>query len=193
METQIIKWKNMWQEQKSNTLESNELIERLNQMERNSKEQRTKLVIVSIILITACSIGISELLANKYYLVSFVMLLIGVSIKLIPLYKNKYEIISNESDFNNRDFIKNLSKKMDYSIKHLLIYMSVIIIALNIALLGLNKNGTIFNFEINNENRIFFHLATVILFVVAYIINKRNLDVNKRKTLSLISDLENKN
>ncbi|WP_299099658.1 hypothetical protein [uncultured Winogradskyella sp.] len=193
METQIIKWKNMWQEQKSNTLESNELIERLNQMERNSKEQRTKLVIVSIILITACSIGISELLANKYYLVSFVMLLIGVSIKLIPLYKNKYEIISNESDFNNHDFIKNLSKKMDYSIKHLLIYMSVIIIALNIALLGLNKNGTIFNFEINNENRIFFHLATVILFVVAYIINKRNLDVNKRKTLSLISDLENKN
>lgn len=193
METQIIKWKNMWQEQKSNTLESNELIERLNQMERNAKNQRTKLVIVSIILITACSIGISELLANTYYLVSFVMLLIGVSIKLIPLYKNKYEIISNESNFNNRDFIKNLTKKMDYSIKHLLIYMSVIIIALNIALLGLNENGTIFNFEINNENRIFFHLATVILFVTAYINNKRNLDVNRRKTFNLISDLENKN
>ncbi len=193
METQIIKWKNMWQEQKSNTLESNELIERLNQMERNAKNQRTKLVIVSIILITACSIGISELLANTYYLVSFAMLLIGVSLKLIPLYKNKYEIISNESDFNNRDFIKNLTKKMDYSTKHLLIYMSVIIIAINIALLGLNENGTIFNFEINNENRIFFHLATVILFVIAYINNKRNLDVNRRKTFNLISDLENKN
>ncbi|WP_299124534.1 hypothetical protein [uncultured Winogradskyella sp.] len=193
METQIIKWKNMWQEQKSNTLESNELIERLNQMERDAQNQRTKLIVVSIILITACSIGASELLANKYYLISFIMLLTGVFIKLLPLYKSKYEVIYNESDFNNRDFIQNLTKKMDYSIKHLLIYMSVIITALNIALLGLNKNGTIFNFEINDENRMFFHLATVILFVVAYIFNKKNLDVNRRKTLSLISDLENKN
>ncbi|WP_400078985.1 hypothetical protein [Winogradskyella sp. R77965] len=191
MEEQILKWKSMWQEQKSNSLEYNELIERLNQMERNAKAERNKLLIITAVLVIACLIRLSEFLTNKYYWISFLMILIGVSIKLVPLYKAKYGIISDKSDFNNREFIKKLTQKMNYNIRHLLIYMTIILVALNIALLGLYEKATIFNFEFNNENRIFFHLATIILFVIAYISNKKNSDKNKRKVLNLISDLEN--
>lgn len=193
MEEQIINWKNMWKEQKSYAPNSNELIGRLNQIERNAKNQRIKLLIVSTVLIVACSVGLSELLANKYYLISFILLLTGIIIKLTPLYKTKYGIIKKESDLNNHNFIKKLTAKTDFKTKHLLIYMSIIVLALNIALLGLSENGTIFNFEINNENKVFFHLGTIVLFIFAYISNKRNLDNSKKETLKLISDLENNN
>lgn len=193
MEEQILKWKNMWKEQKSNTLNSNELIERLNQIERKSKFQRVKLVILLTVLIVLSIVLVSELLSNKFYIISYILLLIAVFIKLIPLYRTKYRVVTDKSYFDNHDFIKKLTKKMAFKVKHLLIYMFITILALNFALLGLYENGTIFNFHINNENRIFFHLATIVLFIIAYISNKGNMDRNKKETLNLIADLENNN
>jgi len=193
MEEQIIKWKDMWKEQKSNSLKTNELIVRLNQIERKAKLQRTKLYVILLALTIASVVVGSELVASTYYLLSYALLLLGIFVKFIPLYKTKYGIITNESDFNNHDFIKKLTKKMEFKTKHLVLYMFIVILALNIALLGLYEKGTIFNFPINDENKIFFHLATIILFIVAYILNKRNMDANKKETLNLITDLENNN
>lgn len=191
MEDQILKWKDMWQEQKSSSLNVNELIGRLNQMERNAKLQRMKLIIGLVILTLASIIFISELLTSKYFLITYILAFTAIFIKLVPLYKTKYGTMTDESDFNNHYFIKKLTQKMNFKTKHLLLYMSIIIVALNFALLGSYEKGTLFNYEINDENRIFFHLATIVLFAVAYILNKRNMDKNKRKTLKLIADLEN--
>ena len=190
MEEQILKWKNMWQEQQSSSLNAHELIERLNKMERKAKLQRTKLNIALVILVLVSLIFISELLANKYLLISYVLIFTGACVKLIPLYKTKYSSITDESDFNNRYFIKKLNEKTGFKTKHLLIYMTILIAAINFALLGLYEKGAIFNFVINDENRLFFHLATIILFAVAYVVNKKRMDKNKRNTLKLISDLE---
>ncbi len=99
-------------------------------------------------------------------------------------------MISGHSDLNNHDFVKKLIQKANYNIKHLLSWLSLAIVALNIALLGLYEKGTIFNFEINDDNRIFFHLATIALFLIGYFHNKRNLDKTKKRILNLIHDLE---
>lgn len=193
MEEQILKWKDMWKEQKSNLLDINELIVRLNQIEKRAKLQRIKLCAMLLILIVACTVLGAELLANTFYMLSFALLVLGIFVKLIPLYTTNYRTITDESNFNNHDFIKKLTKKMEFKTKHLLIYMFIIILALNIALLGIYEKGTIFNITMNDENRIFFHLATIILFIIAYISNKKNMDANKKETLKLIADLENNN
>ncbi len=190
MEEQILKWKDMWQEQKSNSLNVNELIIRLNKMERKEKLLRTILIVALLIIALASVVFIAEISANKFYIISYVLAFTGASMKLVLLYRTKFNTITDESDFNNHYFIKKLNKKTSFKTKHLLIYMTIMIVALNFALLGLYENGTIFNFAINDENRLFFHLATIVLFAVAYIINKRRMDKNKRNTLKLISDLE---
>lgn len=190
MDTQIVEWQTMWQEQKLNTLESNELIKRLNSIERKAKIKRVVILILATILIITSVIRLSEILSNGYYLVSYIMIFAAIAMKLIPLYKAKYGMITDLSDLSNRNFIEKLNQKANYSIKHLLIWMSIIIIALNITLLGLYKKGTIFNYEITDENRIFFHLATIVLFLLAYFHNKRNLDKTKRKVVKLLSDIQ---
>lgn len=190
MDEQILKWKDMWQEQKSSSLNVNELIGRLNQIERNARLQRTKLIIGLVILTLASIIFISELLTNTYFWITYILVITAVLIKLVPLYKTKYATMTDESGFNNHYFIKKLTQKMDFKMKHLLLYMSILLVGLNFALLGAYEKGTLFNYEINDENRIFFHLTTIVLFTVAYIVNKKNMDKNKRNTLKLIADLE---
>ena len=191
MEEQVLKWKGLWQEQKSNSLNVNELIVRLNQMERNAKLMRTFLIIALVILTLASLVFIAELLANKFYIISYALGFTGAFIKLLFLYKTKYDTLKDESDLNNHYFIKKLNKKTSFKTKHLLIYMTVMIASINFALLGLYEKGTVFNYVINDENRLFFHLATIILFAVAYVTNKMRIDKNKRNTIKLISDLEN--
>lgn len=190
MDTQIIEWKTMWQAQKSDTPESGELIRQLNTIETNAKIRRASLLMLATILIVTSAIKLSELLSNKYFLVSYLMILGAISMKLVPLYKTKYGMISGHSDLNNHDFIKKLIQKANYNIKHLLSWLSLAIVALNIALLGLYEKGTLFNIEMNDGNRIFFHLATIALFLIGYFHNKRNLDKTKKRILNLIHDLE---
>ena len=193
MEEQIIKWKNMWKEQKSNSLNANELIKRLNKIERKAKFQRAKLLILLVVLTIASIISLSELLSNKFFIITYALIFTAILIKFIPLYSTKYSIITDQSDLNNHDFIKILLKKMTFRTKHLVLYMFILILAINCALLGAYEKGTIFNIIIDDENRIFFHLATVVLFVIAYLTNKKSLHKNKEETLKLISDLENNN
>ncbi len=190
MEEQIDKWKNMWQKQKSNSLDIKELIQRLNQIGKKEKLERIKLSIVLLFLVVACFIRSSGLLTNTFFLISYILILIAIFIRLIPLYKSRYGTITKESDLNNHDFIKLLTKKVAFKTKHLLLFLSILILSLNITLLGLYEKGTVLNLEINNENRIFFHLATIVLFIFAYLFNKRKLDNSKKETLKLISDLE---
>jgi hypothetical protein len=193
MEEQIIKWKNMWKEQKSNSLNANELIKRLNKIERKAKFQRSKLLVLLVILTIASIIFLSELLFNKFFIITYALTFTAILIKLIPLYRTKYRLITDQSDLNNHDFIKILLKKMTFKTKHLLIYMFVVILALNFILLGAYEKGIIFNIIIDDGNRIFFHLATIVLFVIAYLSNKKSMNKNKEETLKLISDLENNN
>jgi hypothetical protein len=193
MEEQINKWKKMWKQQKSNSLDITGLIQRLNKIEKKVKLERIKLSIILLFLVVACFVKLSELLANKFYVISYILILIAIFIRLIPLYKSRYGTITKESDLNNHDFIKLLTEKIAFKTKHLLIFLSILILSLNITLLGLYEKGTVFNLEINNENRIFFHLTTIVLFIVAYLFKKRKLDNSKKETLKLISDLENNN
>ncbi|RSC92937.1 hypothetical protein [Tenacibaculum singaporense] len=193
MEEQINKWKNVWQKQKTSSLSINELIKRLNQIEKKARFERIKLSIVLLFLVTAFFVRPSELLKNKFYVISYLLILLAIFIKLIPLYKSKYRIITKESEFNNYDFIKLLRKKITFKTKHLFIFLFILMLSLNITLLGLYEKGTIFNFELNNKNRIFFHLTTIVLFILVAFIKKKKLDKSKEEALKLISDLENNN
>ncbi|WP_431166343.1 hypothetical protein [Tenacibaculum halocynthiae] len=193
MEEQINKWKNMWQKQKSNSFDINGLIKRLNKIEKKAKFERIKLSIVLLFLVVAFFVRPSELLENKFPLISYILILLAIFIKLIPLYKSKFRIITKESEFNNYDFIKLLRKKIAFKTKHLLIFLFILMLSLNITLLGLYEKGTIFNFKINNEYRILFHLTTIVVFIFVFLVKNKKLDNSKKEILKLISDLENNN
>ena len=190
MDSHIIEWQAMWKEQKSDTIESSKLIKRLNKIEQRAKFKRIILLLLFSTLFLTSLVKLPELLSNTYYAIAYLMIFSAVLIKLIPLYKTKYKILSDESDLSNHSFIKKLKQKNNYTVKHLLTWMSILIVALNIILLGLYEKGTIFDYEINDENRIFFHLATIILFLIGFLHNKRDIDKTKRKITSLINDLE---
>ena len=193
MEEEIKKWKDMWKEETPNTVNSLEIIKQLNTIEKKAKFQRIKLLIALIVLVISSFVFTKSLISCSFSIPAYVLLVIGILIKLIPLYRTKYGIIKDQSDLNNEAFLKKLRDKMAFKTKHLIIYMLVLMMALNFALLCLYEQGTIFNFPITDDNRIYFHLSTIILFSVAYISNKKHMDANKRRTSNLIKDLENNN
>lgn len=191
MEELILKWKEIWQEQKSNSINKHELIMRLNKRERKAKLLRSFLIIMLVYLTLASIVFFEEFSANKFYIIAYVLTFTGVFIRLSFLYKTKYSTITDASELNNHYFIKKLHKELIFKTKHLLIVKTILMASINFILLGAYEKGTIFNFVINDENRLFFHLATIVLFAVVYFRNKWRMDKNKRNALNLISDLEN--
>jgi hypothetical protein len=192
MDEQTKKLKNMWQKQKSNPLNSQELTKRLNQMERKEKFRRIGLLIVLIPLIIASIILVSDILANIYFIIAYILLFSAIIIKLVLLYRSKYSIITDELDFNNYNFIEKLNKKLAFSSSHILIYMSLAILAINCVLLGTYEvNGTLFEIKITAQNRIPFHLSTIVLFVIGYLRHKKCIAHTKKEASNLLSDLGN--
>ncbi|MFK8038338.1 MAG: hypothetical protein AB8B74_08620 [Crocinitomicaceae bacterium] len=190
---EIKKWKDMYQKQEVNTKNVDTLVERLNRIEVNVKRRRRLLIIVSGILIISAIIRLSEF-ENKFFIIAFVLIGIAIAMKLSLLYRGKYDVVNNESEFNNQSFIKDhiskLKEKITFEKKHLLIFLIVLIVGLNCILIGMYDKGTIFNFEFNENNRIYIHLSTLVIFLAGYYVNSKKIDRYKKNILELIRDLE---
>lgn len=190
---ELNKWKDMYQKSVSNTLNVDELIERLNAVEKDIRKKRILLIVCFLVLIVTSLLRLSEF-ENIYYVFSYVLIAIGISMKLFVLYKGKYNLISDKTKFNNQNFIKNhvskLKEKINFEKKYLMVFLILLIGGLNLALIGMYDKGTIFNFEFNESNRIFIHLSTILLFFVGFYLNSNKIDRYKNDVLELITELE---
>ena len=190
---ELNKWKDMYQKSVSNTLNVDELIERLNAVEKDIRKKRILLIVCFLVLIVTSLLRLSEF-ENIYYVFSYVLIVIGMSMKLFVLYKGKYNLISDKTKFNNQSFIKNhiskLKEKINFEKKYLMVFLILMIAGVNFALIGMYDKGTIFNFEFNQINRVFIHLSTILLFFVGFYLNSNKIDRYKNDVLELITELE---
>ncbi|MCF2876567.1 MULTISPECIES: hypothetical protein [unclassified Tenacibaculum] len=190
---ELNKWKDMYQKSASNTLNVDELIERLNAVEKDIRKKRILLIVCFLVLIITSLLRLSEF-ENIYYVFSYVLIVIGMSMKLFVLYKGKYNLISDKTKFNNQSFIKNhiskLKEKINFEKKYLMVFLILMIAGVNFALIGMYDKGTIFNFEFNQINRVFIHLSTILLFFVGFYLNSNKIDRYKNDVLELITELE---
>ena len=186
--------KEMYQKSASDTPNLDNLIPRLNRLEENTRKRRLLLLIGALVLAVTAVFRASEF-ENKYYIYAYVLIGIAVFMKLFLLYKGSYKTIDAETEYNNQDFVKNhiskLNEKMAIEKKHLIVFLVLTIAGLNCALLGLYDKGTIFNFDFNEENRMYIHLSTLVLFLVGLYINSKKMDNYKNTISELIYDLEN--
>lgn len=191
---ELKEWKDMYQKTTSDTLQIDKLIERLNTAKKEARRKRILLVIATLVLAVTVFFRISEF-KNQYYIYSYLLIGTAIAMKLFILYKGKYNLTANETQFNNQNFIKNhinqLKEKIIFDKKHLVIFLVLLITGLNCALIGLYDKGTIFNFEFTKSNRIYIHLATIVLFFVGFYINSKKIDNYKNDIRELLEELEN--
>ncbi|MFK8162045.1 MAG: hypothetical protein AB8H12_06225 [Lewinella sp.] len=190
MDTNFNEWQTIWQAQKSQPMQLNELINQLNAVEKRARAQRLMLFLLSGALAVTAILGLAEFVGQKYYQVAYLLILSAIGIKLYFNYSSRYSYIENEAELNNQVFLKGLKKKMTFSSYHVLLFLFLTILGLNFALLGMYEKGTIFNFEFNSENRILIHLFTFVLLFFGCITNLKRLKRNKRKLANLANQLE---
>ncbi|KAB1154161.1 hypothetical protein F7018_14375 [Tenacibaculum aiptasiae] len=190
---ELNKWKDMYQKSESDTLSIDQLIERLNVIEKGVRKKRILLIMCFLVLIVTSLLRLPEF-ENIYYVLSYVLITIGISMKLFVLYRGKYSLISDKTKFNNQNFIKNhvgkLKEKINFEKRYLMVFLILMIGGVNFALIGMYDKGTIFNFEFNQSNRLFIHLSTILLFFVGFYLNSKKINRYKKDVLELITELE---
>jgi|GEM_PF-5382207 len=191
MEDNLITWQSIWQKQKAKPMQLNKIISRLNNLEQKAKVQRTTLLALFSILIIAAALRPFELLDQKFNLLAYILILTGVIVKLVPNLKGKYNLIVNEVELDNQKYVKSLEESLKFDAKRLLIFLALVILGLNSALIGLYEKGTIFNFEFTTANRTIFHLSTIILFIIGFIVNNKRMTKRQRGIAALIAELNN--
>lgn len=191
MEDNLIKWQSIWKQQKSKPMQLNNIISRLNTIEKKAKRQRITLIFIFAVLVITLILRPVELFGEKFYLIAYILILLAIGVKFFPNLKGKYNLITNEAELNNRKFIKKLQEKMTFNTNYLLIFLLLATLGLNSALLGLYEKGTIFNFDFNSQNRVFIHLSTILIFIVGYIVHKKRVNQSQNEISDLIRELEN--
>lgn len=195
---EIKEWQTMWQNQESKPMNVDQLIERLNNIETNLNVRRYCLIGAAVVLTFIALFYISKF-DNIYFTFGYTLLGISVAIKLVVLYKGKYSLIQHKIDLNNPNFIQNqivkLKEKILIKKQHLIAFLLLTIIGLNLVLIGMHQtNGAVFDFEMFKEkDRIMIHSSTIILLIMAYIINSKKIDEYKKNVLELIKEIEDNN
>jgi membrane protein implicated in regulation of membrane protease activity len=192
MDKDITKWQNLWKVEKSTPLDLSKLIKNLNKIEKKGKIERIIMlmtILITLIILTT----LLPLLSNTNYLLSIVLISIGMIIILIQSYRSKSNFIINDAELNNQTYIKNLIQKLKQRMlttsRYMWFYAFFLISGLNIGYINILQN-----FDITLIVRIIIHivLTGVMFYLMYYFIEKRKKE-NNREILPLIDFLENLN
>jgi membrane protein implicated in regulation of membrane protease activity len=192
MDKDITNWQNLWKVEKSTPLDLSKLIKNLNKIEKKGKIERIIMlmtILITLIILTT----LLPLLSNTNYLLSIVLISIGMIIILIQSYRSKSNFIINDAELNNQTYIKNLIQKLKQRMlttsRYMWFYAFFLISGLNIGYINILQN-----FDITLIVRIIIHivLTGVMFYLMYYFIEKRKKE-NNREILPLIDFLENLN
>ncbi len=164
-------WKKLWQQERANSLSSEELIKKLNLIEKKSRFGRRAMFVSfgSGILLLLFLLPVLE---NIYYSVSLLCFLAGMSLLLVQSYKNKFDFLDEET-LNNKEFTQKLLQKLDGKLrmlsKTMAIYTLLLLLGINIAYLKSLEELSLFP-------RIFLHSGVsvaILLFMLFTLKRKR--------------------
>lgn len=190
MEQDISNLQNLWKEEKSTSFDLNKLITQLNKIEKRGKLERIVLLIsvpVTIIIL-ATLLPISS---NQNYLISILLMSLGMLMILIQSFRSKNNLIKNEYELNNQNYLETLivklKERMLTTSRYMWVYALLLITGLNIGYIDILEK---FNLPLSAKIITHFMLSGVMLYLFYYGISKRKKK-NNDEILPLINLLEN--
>lgn len=192
MEQKIADWQNLWKEKKSTSLDFDELIDRINSVEKKGRLDRIVLIIAVPITITLLVI-ILPVFSNVYYFSSVTLIGLGMLMILIQTFRSKINLIGSHTELNNKRYLENLISKLKERIliasKYMWVYTFLLIVGINIGYTSILKA-----FDLSIFARIITHItiSVVMLYLMYYGIEKRKKK-DKKGLTPLIELLENLN
>lgn len=190
MEQEISNWQNLWKEKKSSSLDINLLIKQLNNIEKKEKLERIVLLITVPITLIILATNLS-IFSNTYYLISIILIGLGMLMILLQTYRSKNNLIENNSELNNRKYIETLIFKLKERIlttsRYMWIYAFLLISGLNIGYIDILEK---FNLPLSARIITHFVLTGIMCYLFYYGISKRKKK-HKKEILPLIKLLEN--
>ena len=179
MEDNINEWTDLWSSQKADNTDIDVLTKQLTKLDKITTFQKLFFLLVSIFSIYSMVTHLSDSIFN---LTAISLIILGFIIILIPLFRNK----PNFKTDNTNEFIENqimyLEQKMLLPKVYALIFIILFVLALNIAFFGA------FN-EFESSTRILVHFSTFILFIVLFIARNKGVKNYEQKILPLIKNL----
>lgn len=186
MEEDISNWKNLWEEEKSNSFDVKSLIHQLTELERKEKKERVFVMIAFpvTLLILGLLLPIFE---SGYFIIAISCIGIAMLILLLQIYKSKLKN-SNEASFDNQAYIKksvkSLKGKMRTTSRYMWLYTFLLLLGLNVGYMEVLKN-------VNSPIRIAIHAGlSLAILVFMYFGIQRRVKKNKRDILPLIQKLK---
>jgi len=190
MDQDITKLQNLWKEEKSTSFDLNKLIKQLNNVEQKGKIERIALLIsVPITIIVLATV--LPVFSNTYYLISIILIGLGMFMILLQSYRSKNSLIKNQYELDNKNYIETLifklKERMLTTSKYMWIYAFLLIAGLNIGYIDILGK---LNLPLSGRIITHFVISGVMFYLFYYGISKRKKK-NKDKILPLIKLLEN--
>jgi len=190
MEQDISNLQKLWKEEKATPFDLNKLINQVNSIEKKGKLERIVLLIAVPITIVIL-VTMLPLLSNGYYLVSIILMSLGMLMILLQSFRSKNSLIKNEHELNNQNYIETLITKLKERMlttsKYMWIYAFLLITGLNIGYIDILEK---FNLPFSAKIITHLVLAGIMLYFFYYGISKRKKK-NNTEILPLINLLEN--
>lgn len=190
MEQDISNLQNLWKEEKSSYFDLNKLITQLNKIEKKGKLERIVLLIsvpITIVILAT----LLPLFSNQNYLISILLMSLGMLMILIQTFRSKNNLIKNEHELNNQNYIETLivklKERMLTTSRYMWVYALLLITGLNIGYIDILEK---FNIPLSAKIITHFMLSGVMLYLFYYGISKRKKK-NNDEILPLINLLEN--
>ena len=190
MDQDITKLQNLWKEEKSTSFDLNKLIKQLNNVEQKGKIERIALLIsVPITIIVLATV--LPVFSNTYYLISIILIGLGMFMILLQSYRSKNSLIKNQYELDNKNYIETLifklKERMLTTSKYMWIYAFLLIAGLNIGYIDILGK---LNLPLSGRIITHFVISGVMFYLFYYGISKRKKK-NKDEILPLIELLEN--
>jgi len=186
MDQDITSWKNLWDEKKSNSIDLDILIPKINQIEKKNKKESIFLLIVFplTILILAFLLPVVK---SVYYLLAICSIAAGMLLILIQLYRGKIRQGAKEDISSNQDFmkatIKSLHKKRLMTSRYMRIYTVLFLSGINLGYIEIIGS-------LNVVSRILMHSAiSVAILLFMYFSIRKRINKNNQKMSHLIDEL----
>lgn len=183
MDSEIKQWQELWEKQKSSSVDVEQLLLRLNKLERISRIQK---IVVPVLFSFSITMMIIRLSTNWYNLIAILLVVIAMLSLLIPLYKTRLNKIEGDG-LSNTKFVENqiskLKRRLLMPTRYLMIFIVLFVLAINIGIYGSTK-------EMDMWIRVEWHGVTVILLAILLWFRMKKIKQFKHQINPLIEDLK---
>ncbi|MEL6864093.1 MAG: hypothetical protein AAFP19_06730 [Bacteroidota bacterium] len=138
MQDEFKDWQQLWQDQPTSPKDLKIMIQQLNKIERKNRLERIVLVL-SFPLTIALLLSVLPVLSSPYYLAAIVLISVAMLMIIWQSYRMRFAPLSEDQQFDNRQFLETQIQKLKIKIKltstYMWIYAILLISGINIGYL----------------------------------------------------------